>query len=109
MAAYPATFISRTSGIEPDAGIRADAADDGTIMFRKLRAGTAYAITIVHEWITQAQYDSLLDFLVAEGFGPHTLTLKGHNYSITLLNEPAPVDQRGHLYMVTAKALAVRT
>lgn len=108
MPAYPDTYISRNSTISADAGIRADVADDGTILYRKDRAGTAYALTIVHEWITQAEYDALLAFIATNGYGPHTLTLKGINFTITLINEPEITDHRGNLYMVTTKALAVR-
>ncbi len=108
MAAYPDTYLSRNSTLAPDAGIRAEAADDGTIKFRRDQAATNYAVVIQHEWITQAEYDALLAFIDTNGYGPHTLTLKGIDLVITLINEPEIASHRGNLYMVQAKALAVR-
>lgn len=108
MSAYLTTYISRTSTLTPDAGVRADVADDGTLLFRRDRASTAFALVIVHEWITQAEYDALVAFIDSNGYGPHTLTLKGIDLVITLINEPEIVDHRGNLFMVNQKALAVR-
>lgn len=107
MAAYPTTYISRTSSAVPDAGIRAEAADDGTIKFRKDRDVAAYGLQIVHEMLSQADYDALLAFIDANGFGPHTLTLHGVDYVITLINLPEQVDRKGSRYMVVAKAIGV--
>jgi hypothetical protein len=109
MAAYPNEYISRQSTITPDAGIRAEAADDGTILYRKDQPGTNYGLVIMHELVTQAWYDdTLLAFIEANGFGPHTLTFKGIDLVLTLINEPEIVSHKGLLYTVHSKALAVR-
>lgn len=108
MAAYIDEYISRSSTIAGDAGIKVDVAEDGTILFRKDTAFTNYALVIIHEWVTQAWFDALLEFIDTYGYGPHTLTLKGIDFIITLVNEPEIVSHKGHLYMVHVKALAVR-
>jgi hypothetical protein len=108
MGAYTTEYISRQSTIASDAGIRAEPADDGTILFRNDQAVTNYALGILHEWVTQEWFDDLLDWIAANGYGPHTLTLKGIDFVLTLINEPEIVSHKGHLYMVQSKALAVR-
>ena len=108
MAAYPTTFISRASTIVPDAGIRAEIADDGTIIFRRDRAVTAYAVQILHEWISQAELDSLEAFIDTNGFGPHTLTLHGIDLTMTLINRPEIAERRGGRYNVVTTAVAVK-
>jgi hypothetical protein len=108
MATYPDLYISRDSTLAPDAGIRVDVADDGTILFRRDSAITNFALVIVHELLTQNDFDSLLEFIDDEGFGPHTLTLKGIPLVITLMNEPEIVSHRGNRYIVHQKALASR-
>lgn len=108
MAAYPTTFISRNSGIVPDAGIRTEIADDGTPVFRRDRAVPAYGLEILHEWISQAEYDALLAFIDTNGFGPHTLTLHGINFSLTLINLPQIAERKGSKYNIVTKAVAVR-
>jgi hypothetical protein len=108
MAAYPETYISRTSGISSDAGIRAEVADDGTIKYRRDRAVTAFGLQIVHEWISQSELDALLAFIVSNGFGPHTITLHGIDFSITLINEPEIAERKGGQYMVVTKAVGVK-
>lgn len=107
MAAYPDLYISRDSTISPDSGIKVDVAEDGTILYRRDSAITNFALVIVHELITASDYDDLLDFIVANGYGPHTLTLKGRDFTITLINEPEIISHRGNRYTVHAKALAV--
>jgi hypothetical protein len=108
MTAYVDEYISRESTISGDAGIRAEAADDGTILFRKDQPGTNYALTIIHEWVTQAWYDELIEWIETNDYGPHTLTLKGIDFEMTLVNDPEIVQHKGHLYTVHVKALAVR-
>ena len=108
MAAYPQTLISRASTITPDAGIRAEIADDGTAIFRRDRAVTAYALQILHEWISQADLDALEAFIDSDGFGPHTVTLHGMNFSMTLINRPEIAERKGSKYNVVAKAVAVK-
>jgi len=108
MATYPETYISRTSSIAPDAGIRAEVADDGTIKYRRDRSVTAYGLNIVHEWISQSELDALLAFVVSNGFGPHTITLHGIDFTMTLINEPEIAERKGGQYMVVAKAIGVK-
>lgn len=108
MAAYPATFISRNSGVVPDAGIRTEIADDGTPVFRRDRAVTAFGLQIVHEWISQVELDALNAFVAANGYGPHTLTLHGINFSLTLINDPEIAERKGSKYNVVSKAVAVK-
>lgn len=105
MATYPQTYISRTSKATPDAGIVISVAADGTLKFRKDRSTEAYAFTIVHEWLSQSEYDALLSFISTNGFGPHDFTLHGVDYSITLSNMPEVVDYKGSLRMVQVNAL----
>lgn len=108
MAAYPQINISRNSKIMADAGIRAEVADDDTIVFRKDRAGTAYAIEILHEWVTEAEWETIEGFPAANGYGPHTFTLHGIDFTITLINDPQLADRKGELYMVVTKAIGVK-
>lgn len=108
MAAYPQIFISRSSSAKPDAGIRVEVADDGTAKFRKDRAVTAFALTILHEWIDQTDLDALDAFIAANGYGPHTFSLRGINYSITLINDPEVVEHKGGLHMVRVEAIGVK-
>jgi hypothetical protein len=108
MAAYPTTFISRESGIVPDAGIRTEIADDGTVIFRRDRAVPAYGLEILHEWVSQSEFDALLAFVDANGYGPHTLTLHGINFSLTLINLPQIAERKGSKYNIVSKAVAVR-
>ena len=58
MAAYPMTNVSRTSKATPDAGIRVEVADDGTLKYRRDKTGVDYAIRIVHEWITETEFQT---------------------------------------------------
>lgn len=108
MAAYPATNISRTSTIAPDAGIQAEPMDDGSINYQRNRAVPVYGLQIIHEWVTQAEFDAILDFIDTYGYGEHTFTLHGIDFTMTLINEPEISERRGSKYMVTAKAIAVK-
>lgn len=108
MAAYPDEFISRNSTMPPDKGTKADLADDNTIKYRNDGVGTNYALLIIREWVTQEWFDDHLAWIATNGDGPHTLTLKGIDLEITLINEPEIASHKGHLYMVHEKALAVR-
>lgn len=105
MATYPSTYISRTSPAKPDAGIRVDIADDATPRYRKISAGAVIAMNLVHEWMPSADYAALVSFIELNGYGPHTLTLRGIDYSITLLNDPEVTDHRGDKMMVQVPAI----
>lgn len=108
MAAYPDTYISRDSTAAPDARIETEFADDGTIKYSRLADDVQYQVTLLHEWITVNDYQALLSWIASNGYGPHTFTLRGSNYSGTLVNEPAVRQQRGNLLMVESRFLAVR-
>jgi len=108
MAAYLDTLVSRTSTIVPDAGIRTEVADDGTLIFRRDRSVPAYGLQIVHEWISQSEFDALLAFIDANGYGPHTVTLHGINFVVTLINEPEIAERKASRYMVVQKAVGVK-
>ena len=108
MAAYLTTNASRTSSITPNAGIKTKPNDDGTIGFRRDQVAVTYDVRMVHEWITQAELDALVAFPGANGWGPHTFTLQGVNYSGTLTNEVQVLEHKGSLYMAESRLIALK-
>jgi len=108
VAAYPMTNADKASKSLPLAGITSTFADDDTLKFRRDQASVHYQINIIHGWITRAQFNALLDFIVTNGYGPHTFTLKGIDYSGTLTNEPAELEQEGQLFKVESLFLATK-
>jgi hypothetical protein len=109
MAAYPTTNVGQESTALPDAGVSAEMGDDSTLLTRRDQSTVLYRVRLVHEALTRAEFDDLEDFIMNFGFGPHTFTFRGVNYSGTLLNVPEELDQNGLLYRVVAVFSAVKT
>lgn len=107
MATYPSLHISRTTTVDPAAGIQAEVADDGTLKFRKDGSVTAFAILIVHEWLDDTDLATLKSFISSNGYGPHSFTVRGTEYTITLINDPKVTEHRGSVQMVQVPALGV--
>ena len=108
MTAYLMTNASRTSKATPDAGIRVEKADDGTVKYRRDQSEVLYAVRVLHEWITAAEFAAILALIGTNGYGPFTFTLHGLDYSGTLTNEPAALERKGDLYNVESLFVATK-
>lgn len=109
MSAYLMTKVSQDSTVAPLAGITSSFADDDTLKFRRDQASVHYTVRLLHEWITDAEFTALVDFVASDGYGPHTFTFRGYDYTGTLTNEPARLAQRGELYSAESVFIATRT
>lgn len=105
---FPMTNIGRDSRATPDAGVSADIGSDVVIKTRRDQVAVLYAVRLVHDWITQAEFDELVDFVEANGYGPHDFTFRDINYTGTLTNLPAEIDHRGDRFRVESNFLATR-
>ena len=108
VAAYPMTQVSALSKAIPDAGLAVMLADDDTEYYRRDKAKTEYTISIVHAALSTAQFDVLLAFTAANGYGPHTFTFKGRDYTGSMQNEPMEVSTQGKLRTVESVFVAKR-
>jgi hypothetical protein len=108
MAAYPMTQVSPLSKAVPNAGLTRMLADDDTEHYRRDKASAEFTITIIHASLTTAQFNTLLAFTAANGYGPHTFTFKGRDYTGSLLTEPAEYEVRGQLRNIQTVFLAKR-
>ena len=105
---YPMLNVSQDSTALPDAGITASMEADSTTKWRRDQVEVIYAVRLLHEWITQTEYEQLIDFIAANGYGPHIFSFRGDSYSGTLVNEPAQIEQRGSIYRVESLFLATK-
>ena len=106
MAAFPTTNLSRTSKVTADAGIRTEKADDGTVKFRRVRTSTLYNVSLVYDWLDQNELDTLRSWVVTNGYGPHTFTLRTVDYLGTMTNDPMVTEQQGVYYRVVCNFIA---
>lgn len=89
MADYPTIDTDKKSTTVPDAGIKPDNADDGTLRSRVMFGATIYTITLVHPGISAADKDSIIAHFNSEKGNTFTYTSPlGVSYSVEYLNEP---------------------
>lgn len=108
MATYPDLSISANSRAEPEAGIAADFAEDGTFYTRRDWAATSYRITIIHDWITLAEFDQLIA-LFDSSLGPHDVSVNSKAYAAKFLEEPRITKRSGPLVMAESSMRGVRS
>lgn len=108
MATYPDLKISSRSKALPDAGILEDFSEDGTEYTRRDWAATKYRITVIHQWITLAEFDQLIA-LYDSGLGPHDVTVNSKDYSAKFIDEPRITERRGPLVVAESLLSGVRS
>jgi len=73
--AYPNIDISTRSSVNLQRNLLTDTSDDGTVWGRDLSVNTLYRFSVVHEHITAAEKDELLDFYDNNTNATFTFTL----------------------------------
>ena len=108
MAAYPMTRVSPLSKARPDSGLATMLADDDTEHYRRDSAATTFEVSVIHTLLSDGELATHIAWVTANGYGPHTFTLKGRNYSGSLLSDPAELSIHGKLRKVEATFVAKR-
>lgn len=108
---YPAIKLSRDSRVEPEAGIIEDFAEDGTDYSVSDWAQTRYRLRLIHDWITQAEWLSIIAHYDANGPAgtADDVDVLGDSYSAKYLQEPRKIARSGPKYRVETIMSGVRS
>jgi hypothetical protein len=104
MSAFPAGLEpSERSRIRPDAGLRTYRTPGGLIRGRKAYAETLYDLTLVYEYLTGAEADSVQAHFDADPDGDHTVGVDGDTYDVKYQNAPEVTGYHGTHRTVTVR------
>lgn len=102
MATYPNTTYSPASRVTPREAIAMDVASDGTIRGRVISTGEVYDITLVHEYLSESDAQTLETFYGSNRVAQIDVTWRGDTYQCYFAGKPNVVSAGGVYWTVTS-------
>jgi hypothetical protein len=107
MAAYPNTEYSTASRVTPRSALAMDVASDGTVRGRVVSTGEVYDLTLVHDFLLEADAQTIETFYGSNRTAQVEVTWRGDTYNAYFASKPT-VEPAGGLYWKVTSTLIGR-
>jgi len=102
MAAYPNTEYSTASRVTPRSALAMDVASDGTVRGRVVSTGEVYDLTLVHDFLLEADAQTIETFYGSNRVAQVDVTWRGDTYQCYFAGKPTVAPAGGVYWAVTS-------